>query len=52
MYLHETMEDMNGKSWPMAGAIPGHVYPTGSWDGFGYIELTANKKQIFSDAGG
>lgn len=52
MYLHETMEDMNGKSWPMAGAIPGHVYRTRKLGRFGYIELTANKKQIFSDAGG
>lgn len=52
MYLHETMEDMNGKSWPMAGVIPGHVRRTDALGRFGYIELTANKPQVLSDAGG
>lgn len=52
MYLHETMEDMNGKSWPMAGEIPGHVRRTDKLGRFGYIELTANRPQVLSDVGG
>lgn len=52
MYLHDTMEDMHGKSWTMVGAIPGHVRRTDRLGRFGYIELTANRAQILSGAGG
>ncbi len=52
MYLHRTMEDMNGKIWDMAGAIPGHVRRTDKLGRFGYIELTANRQQILCGAGG
>ncbi len=51
MYLHETMEDMEGKRWPMAGVLCGGVCRTGSLARFGYITLTANRRQIFGDAG-
>lgn len=39
MYLHKTMEDMQGKSYPMAGVIDGRVYRTEKLGRFGYIEL-------------
>ena len=52
MYLHETMEDMAGKSWPMAGVLTGHVRKTDRLGRFGYVTLTANKPQIFGGAGG
>lgn len=51
MYLHETMEDMEGRSWPMAGVLPGHVRKTERLGRFGYITLTANQPQIFGNAG-
>jgi cobyrinic acid a,c-diamide synthase len=51
MYLHETMEDMQKKSWPMAGVIPGHVHRTERLGRFGYIDLTANRDQIFGEKG-
>lgn len=51
MYLHETMEDMEGKSWPMAGIFPGHVKKTDRLGRFGYVTLTAKKPQIFGTAG-
>ena len=51
MYLHETMEDMKGKSWPMAGVLPGHVKKTDRLGRFGYVTLTAKKPQIFGAAG-
>ena len=41
MYLHEEMEDMNGKIWPMVGRIPGRAYRTSRLSRFGYITLEA-----------
>ena len=51
MYLHETMEDMEQKAWPMAGIIPGNAYRTGHLNRFGYITLTAEKAQILGEKG-
>ncbi|HCT92940.1 MAG TPA: cobyrinic acid a,c-diamide synthase [Lachnospiraceae bacterium] len=39
MYLHQTMEDMDGKAWPMAGVIPGRVWKTPRLTRFGYVIL-------------
>ena len=39
MYLHETMTDPEGRTWPMAGVIPGGSSNTGKLCRFGYIEL-------------
>lgn len=39
MYLHEEMEDMDGKFYQMAGVIPGRVYRTPKLTRFGYITL-------------
>ena len=39
MYLHQSMEDMNGTAWPMAGVIEGVAYKTSKLGRFGYIEL-------------
>ncbi len=39
MYLHDTMEDMEGTSWPMAGVISGHVTRTDRLQRFGYVSL-------------
>ena len=39
MYLHESMEDMEGKAWPMVGAIKGRVWKTPRLTRFGYITL-------------
>lgn len=39
MYLQESMEDMEGKAYPMAGAIPGKAFFTGKLGRFGYITL-------------
>ncbi|MDO4453825.1 MAG: cobyrinate a,c-diamide synthase [Eubacteriales bacterium] len=47
MYLHETMEDMDGQAWPMAGVIKGRAYRTEKLGRFGYIELEARKEQMF-----
>ena len=43
MYLHEQMEDMNHRPWPMAGIIPGYVKKTERLGRFGYITLEGGK---------
>lgn len=44
MYLQESMEDMEGRVWPMAGVCPGAVHNTGKLGRFGYISLTAKEE--------
>lgn len=39
MYLHETMEDLDGKPHQMIGYLKGKVYHTGKLSRFGYITL-------------
>lgn len=39
MYLHEEMEDRNGKTWPLVGAVRGRTYPTGKLVRFGYVKI-------------
>ncbi|MCD8395673.1 MAG: cobyrinate a,c-diamide synthase [Lachnospiraceae bacterium] len=45
MYLHETMEDMEGTAWPMCGCIQGQSYRTGKLGRFGYIRLRLNSSE-------
>jgi cobyrinic acid a,c-diamide synthase len=44
MYLHEEMEDMDGKIHRMAGVLSGRAYRTGKLTRFGYVTLTSNKE--------
>lgn len=39
LYLHTTLTDREGHSYPMAGVLPGKCYDTGKLVRFGYIEL-------------
>ncbi len=39
LYLHETVEDIQGNPWPMVGIIPGRAFYTGKLQRFGYITL-------------
>ena len=41
MYLHESMEDMEGRSWPMCGCIGGKSFRTPKLSRFGYISLSS-----------
>ena len=43
MYLHERMEDSEGKMRNMCGVIPGEVRNTGKLSRFGYITLNPTK---------
>lgn len=40
LYLHRTLEDMQGRKWPLAGVIPAKAWYTGKLTRFGYITLT------------
>lgn len=51
MYLHDTFEDMNGKSWPGAGVIHGAAYRTDRLRRFGYVTLRAEKDGMLCPAG-
>ena len=48
MYLHETLEDMNGTQRHMTGVIPGHVFRTDRLKRFGYVRLQ-QKKRVFGE---
>ena len=43
MYLHQEMEDMEGKQRRVCGVIPGRAYRTPKLNRFGYITLTENR---------
>ena len=52
MYLMEEMEDMDGQSWPMAGALTGKAFRTQRLGRFGYISLTpGNENNLGGRAG-
>lgn len=51
LYLGQTLEDTQGKVWPMAGILPGHGIRTGHLVRFGYAELTAQEDSMLFRAG-
>jgi len=51
MYLHEWIQDAEGKQVPMVGIIEGGSYPTEKLGRFGYITLTANRDNILCKKG-
>lgn len=55
MYLHSRLCDREGRSYPMAGVLPGTCHDTGKLVRFGYIEITERREagvtQSFLPAG-
>ncbi len=51
LYLHASMEDIEGREWPMSGVFPGKAQKKKRPGRFGYITLSANRSQIFGEAG-
>lgn len=49
MYLHETMEDMEGQAHVMAGVIPGRAYKTPKLSRFGYVSLSSAGGTVFGE---
>ncbi len=51
LYLQQALEDEGGRSWPMAGALPGRGFATGRLQRFGYLTLTAEGDSLLLRAG-
>ncbi len=52
MYLHEGLSDVTGKRYEMVGAIKGDAFKTERLQRFGYIEMEAERDNIFCKKGG
>ncbi|MBO5524967.1 MAG: cobyrinate a,c-diamide synthase [Roseburia sp.] len=50
MYLHETLENMEGQRFPMVGVVPADCHYQGKLVRFGYVEIW-EKKQNFLQEG-
>ena len=46
LYLHQSLEDMDGKAWPMSGALSGSGFRTERLQRFGYAVLTAKEDSL------
>ena len=51
LYLGQTLEDGEGRRWPMAGALPGEGFKTPRLVRFGYNTLTAKEDSLLLRAG-
>ncbi len=51
LYLHDTLSDMDGNSYPMCDAIKADAFRTEKLGRFGYITLSANADSAFFRAG-
>ena len=51
LYLGQSLEDANGKCWPMAGVLPGQGFRVGRLVRFGYAALTAHADSMLFRAG-
>lgn len=51
LYLGQSLEDTEGRSWPQVGALPGHGKKTGGLVRFGYAALTAERDSLLFRAG-
>ena len=46
LYLQESLEDPDGRAWPMCGALPGRSFKTGKLQRFGYLKLSAEADSL------
>lgn len=46
LYLHQILEDAEGKRWPLVGVLPGKAWPTEKLQRFGYITLEAQGENL------
>lgn len=51
MYLHEKIQNNNGKTYAMASVINGTVFRTKHLQRFGYIRMTADKDNLLCNKG-
>ena len=46
LYLHKTLEGMDGRSYPLAGLIDAHGFRTGRLTRFGYVTIHGSLGEI------
>lgn len=51
LYLQQTLEDSQGKAWPMAGILEGAGYRTGQLQRFGYVTLHSQEDSAYLRSG-
>ncbi len=51
LYLNRTLEDEEGREWPMADVFPGKAFRTPKLSRFGYVTLTAEEESLLGKAG-
>ncbi len=51
LYLHDTLEDMDGNSYPMCGVLHANAFRTQKLGRFGYVTLSANADSAFFEKG-
>ncbi|MCH5204697.1 MAG: cobyrinate a,c-diamide synthase [Oscillospiraceae bacterium] len=51
MYLHETLENADGKQFSAVGVIKGRAFKTEKLQRFGYVNLTAKRDNLLCKAG-
>lgn len=51
LYLHESLTDSHGDTFPMVGVIPARAYPADRLRRFGYVHLAAQSDQLLCAAG-
>lgn len=51
LYLHEELEDDEGRAWPLVGALTGHARRGRGFGHFGYVTLRARERSLIADKG-
>ena len=51
LYLQQTLEDSQGKAWPMTGILDGAGYRTGWLQRFGYVTLHSLEDSAYLRSG-
>ncbi len=51
LYLGKTLQDPEGRAWPMAGVLPGEGYSAGGLRRFGYVTLRGEADSLLFRAG-
>ncbi|MEA4965430.1 MAG: cobyrinate a,c-diamide synthase [Oscillospiraceae bacterium] len=49
LYLHETMETADGKTFPLCGVLPGRCWDTGKLRRFGYVSLEGRGPSVLGE---
>ena len=51
LYLQQSLTDLKGRRYPMAGVLPGEAFYTGKLSRFGYVEVEAARENPYLSEG-